>query len=65
MQLKKNCGYRNRIKQIPFGAVSGTKEKLGLKTSPIPRELLNEVQAEEGLKRAVTCTENSFLYRMQ
>lgn len=51
IQLMKNRTFHEEIKQTPYEALFGMKMKLGLKTSNLPMELIEELETEEQLEQ--------------
>lgn len=50
VQMMKNRSYHEGIKQSPYEALFGSQMKLGLKTSNLPDEAINNLQYEEELE---------------
>lgn len=53
VQLRKNNTFDERVKQSPYEALFGRKMKLGLKSTNLPEELMNRIQNEEQLEKAI------------
>lgn len=51
VQLMKNRAFREGIKQTPYEALFGRRMKLGLKTSNLPVEYIEQLEIEEDLEQ--------------
>lgn len=51
VQLMKNRAFHEGIKQTPYEALFGTRMKLGLKTSNLPMESVEQLETEEELEQ--------------
>ncbi|XP_030765291.1 KRAB-A domain-containing protein 2-like [Sitophilus oryzae] len=61
VQFMKNSALHSGIKRSPYEAMFGRKPKIGLKTSNVPLEAIDDVTTEEHLENIVTfsCIDNS------
>ncbi|XP_025198291.1 KRAB-A domain-containing protein 2-like [Melanaphis sacchari] len=53
VQFTKNTAYHEGIKQSPYEAMFGTKAKMGLFSSSLPRDKLHELESEEHLENII------------
>ena len=53
VQFTKNAAYHEGIKQSPYEAMFGTKAKMGLFSSSLPRDKLHELESEEHLENII------------
>jgi hypothetical protein len=53
VQLMKNRAYHSGIKRTPYEALFGCKAKVGLTTSSLPQDVLQDIQSEEQLEKII------------
>jgi hypothetical protein len=53
VQAKKNRSYHCGIKQSPYEAMFGLPQRIGLKDSDLPQEILETLSTEEELKNVI------------
>ncbi|KAF0768514.1 KRAB-A domain-containing protein 2-like [Aphis craccivora] len=53
VQFIKNTAYHEYIKQSPYEAMFGTKAKIGLFSSSLPRDKVHELESEEHLENII------------
>ncbi|KAL8599760.1 hypothetical protein ACOMHN_042524 [Nucella lapillus] len=54
VQQMKNVSYHAGIKRNPYTAMFGTETKVGLTSSSIPLEIIERLESEEDLLRAIS-----------
>lgn len=65
MQMMRNQAFNISLQQSPYEAKFGSKAKLGLYSSHLPRETVAILQTEEELEIAEEQLENSFWIRLE
>jgi hypothetical protein len=58
VQAKKNRSYHCGIKQSPYEAMFGLPQRIGLKDSDLPQEILETLSTEEELKNVIKHVQN-------
>lgn len=53
VQFMKNRAYHSGIKQSPYKALFGMEPRVGLSTSSLPQEIINDIQDEDDLRQAI------------
>ncbi|KFD62035.1 hypothetical protein M514_25754 [Trichuris suis] len=53
VQLTKNRAFHTGIKRTPYEALFGCKAKVGLATSSLPQDVLQDIQTEEELEEII------------
>lgn len=53
VQFMKNRAYHSGIKQSPYKALFGIEPRVGLSTSSLPQEIINDIQDEDDLRKAI------------
>ncbi|XP_033215419.1 KRAB-A domain-containing protein 2-like [Belonocnema kinseyi] len=59
VQMMKNCSFHQDIQKSPYGAMFGCKEKVGLSTSNLPNEVIEQLKTQEDLEKAEKEMRNS------
>lgn len=53
VQFMKNRAYHSGIKQSPYKALFGIEPRVGLSTSSLPQEIINDIQDEDDLRKVI------------
>lgn len=53
VQFMKNRAYHSGIKQSPYKALFGIEPRVGLSTSTLPQEIINDIQDEDDLRKVI------------
>ncbi|KFD48312.1 hypothetical protein M514_10804 [Trichuris suis] len=59
VQLMKNRAFHSRIKRTPYEALFGCKAEVGLATSSLPQDVLQDIQTEEQLEEMTERSNNT------
>ncbi|XP_074032143.1 KRAB-A domain-containing protein 2-like [Leptinotarsa decemlineata] len=59
VQFMKNRAFHSGIKQSPYKALFGIEPRVGLSTSSLPQEIINDLQDEDDLRKVIKHDSNS------